>query len=133
MAGTSAFALTVCQPFATLIAEGVKPIENRPSRYGYRGGLWIHAGKSRDWLASHPSGQRSDLLFGAIIAHVELYDCVRQEELPDHLRDHAHAHGPWCLLLRDVRQLASPVPCASMLGLWRPQSAVAQRLLTTKF
>lgn len=43
-------ALTICQPYAELIARGDKPIENRTWPTHYRGPLLIHAGKSRAWL-----------------------------------------------------------------------------------
>jgi hypothetical protein len=43
-------ALTICQPYAELIARGEKVIENRTWPTSYRGPLLIHAGKSREWL-----------------------------------------------------------------------------------
>src|SRR5690348_4912650 len=108
-------ALTVCQPYAEFIAQGVKPMENRTWPTRYRGDLLIHAGKSRAWLM--PEDDESSLVFGAIVAIVDLYDCVRLEDLPRELRFHDHANGPWCWLVRNVRRIA-PVPARGAQGLW---------------
>ena len=49
-------ALSICQPWAELIARGVKRVENRSwrisekRRLAYRGRMLVHAGKSKDWL-----------------------------------------------------------------------------------
>jgi hypothetical protein len=40
-------ALTLYQPWASLVAVGAKTIETRPWSTSYRGELWIHAGKRR--------------------------------------------------------------------------------------
>ncbi|MFA7254088.1 MAG: hypothetical protein WC107_06075, partial [Patescibacteria group bacterium] len=52
-------ALTVCQPYASLIVgwpgidpDDVKRVENRTWPTSYHGPLLIHAGKSRLWLSS---------------------------------------------------------------------------------
>lgn len=42
-------ALTLHQPWATLVAEGSKTIETRSWSTKYRGPLAIHAGKSTEW------------------------------------------------------------------------------------
>ena len=43
-------AITLWQPWATLIAIGVKPFETRSWATSYRGPLAIHAGKTREGL-----------------------------------------------------------------------------------
>lgn len=43
-------ALTIRQPWASLIAAGVKTIETRSWTTGYRGPLLIHAGKVREYF-----------------------------------------------------------------------------------
>lgn len=112
-------ALTICQPYAELIARGDKPIENRTWPTSYRGPLLIHAGKSKAWLddplwlAKFPT-----MAFGALVARANLVDCVRLERLPAHLRDHEHANGPWCWVLADVERLPSPIPMLGAQGLW---------------
>jgi hypothetical protein len=112
-------ALTICQPYAELIARGDKVIENRTWPTSLRGRIVIHAGKSRDWM-DHPDDEDEypGMAFGAVVATAELYDCVRVERLPAHLRDNEHANGPWCWLLRDIRRLPSPIPINGARGLW---------------
>lgn len=120
-------ALTVCQPYAELIARRVKPIENRSWATIWRGPLAIHAGRSRDWLDEDDETTYPGLVFGAVVCVVELYDCVPLARLPAALVGHEHAHGPWCWLLRDVRRLPRPVPFRGAQGLW----SVPDALLTT--
>lgn len=112
--------LTVCQPFASLIAAGAKPVENRTWPTSYRGALLIHAGKSRKWLGEHVDvvGLPDPMPFGVVVAVARLHDCRRLEELPSRLRVHEHASGPWCWILRDVAPLSRPVPWRGALGLW---------------
>ena len=43
-------ALTLYQPWATLVAIGAKKIETRSWSTPYRGPLAIHAGKCRDYI-----------------------------------------------------------------------------------
>lgn len=101
-------ALTVCQPYADMIAKNEKPIENRNWPTAYRGPLAIHAGKSRSWLDEDDERERPDMPFGAVVAIVRLADCVRVADLPESLRDHHHANGPWCWVLEDIQPLTLP-------------------------
>jgi len=110
-------ALTVCQPYAELLARGVKPMENRTWSTAYRGSLVIHAGKSRDWLDEGDERRYPGMAFGAIVAVVTLYDCVRVEQLPNDLRVHEHAQGPWCWLVQNPIRVA-PTPARGTQGLW---------------
>lgn len=127
-------ALTISQPYASLIVSGTKWIENRTWPTSYRGELAIHAGKgtqylSRDELAKYPSG--------CVIAIAKLTACVSMQEIFDrdqvlHRRHHViketsktwsqaarhtHASGPWCWILEDV-QPVEPIYIAGKQGLW---------------
>lgn len=53
-------ALSIQQPFAWLIVNGLKDIENRKWTTGYRGLILIHAGKT--WDESIPRGRTGTLL-----------------------------------------------------------------------
>ncbi len=115
-------ALTVCQPFAELIARGDKVIENRSRPTSYRGPLAIHAGLSVKWIEAAQRDRTmprdiGPLILGAVVAVVEVYDCRALEALPPELRGNQHAHGPYCWLLRNVRRV-SPIPAKGRLGLW---------------
>jgi hypothetical protein len=116
-------ALTVCQPYAHLLAlpeehPEAKPIENRTWWTSYRGPLLIHAGKSREWLRPGDIADWPDMVFGAVVALVDLKDCVSLAKLPDRLRGHKHANGPFCLLTGNVRRLPQPIPWIGAQGLW---------------
>jgi hypothetical protein len=146
-------ALTVCQPYAELIASGAKPIENRSWPTRYRGALVIHAGKSRDWLEADDERAYPDMAFGAVVAVAQLVACLplhftrveveRQGNVtmseftgwPEPyraLQANEHANGPWCWVLEDVVRLPVPIPCRGMQGLWdvdaRLEAQIAQAL-----
>lgn len=109
--------ITVCQPYATLIALGLKPIENRTWCPSYRGALAIHAGKSRAWLDEGDEERYPGMPFGFVVAIARLVSCLQVGELPAALRDHEHANGPWCWVLEDVRPLRTPLPWVGCQGL----------------
>jgi hypothetical protein len=128
-------ALTISQPYATLIAIGEKWVENRAWGTDYRGPLAIHAGKGTQYLdkvqlAKYPTSE--------IIAVVDLVACIRisgprrwdRSHLladgitVDDVLKHVHTEGPWCWVLQHVRRLPSGVWCRGMQGLWTvPQLA----------
>lgn len=127
-------ALTICQPYAELIARGDKPIENRTWGTRYRGPLAIHAGKSRAWLSIDDDDPRANygvdvtaISFGAVVAVARLRGCCRIEDLPLDLRDHMHAEGPWCWILEDVQRLPMPIACNGAQGLWEWQDSITGR------
>lgn len=84
-------AITIKQPWASVIVHGIKDIENRTWRTNYRGRVLIHSSAKGD-IAKYgclqpeqrqkafysPLGSVcfNDLPFGAIIGSVEIVDCV---------------------------------------------------------
>lgn len=123
-------ALTVCQPFAHLIALGRKRVENRTWFTNYRSPIAIHAGKSRAWLDSYP--ERFDgMAFGAIVALCNLVSCVPMNEDrhvtdPNYqwLKTDEHAFGPWCWVLDDVYRFLTPFRCQGHQGLWHLEDTI---------
>lgn len=107
--------LTVRQPWASLIAAGLKDVENRTWRTNYRGLLAIHAGSGTDRHALDTYGHLLDnpdqLPHGAIIAVATLTDCVQDHESPWAIP------GQWHWLLADPRPLR-PFHAKGRLGLW---------------
>lgn len=113
-------ALTIHQPYASFIRDGVKLVENRDWFTYHRGPLLIHAGKknpgiSKASLSSYP--------LGAIIAIVDMYDCVHIDTINSnsewsHIASHTHTHGPYCFLLRGVQAFSKPIECRGFQGLW---------------
>ena len=84
--------ITVKQPFATLIAEGLKEYEFRTWRTKFRGDILIHAGKGIDKKAmkryehlnlEYPSGK--------IIAKATITDCVYVD---DNLKENLQEKDP---------------------------------------
>lgn len=122
-------ALTICQPYAELIARGDKRVENREWSTKYRGPLYIHAGKSRAWLHDTAEGMREefgrDIEFGAIVAIATLADCINIANVRrgmaaqrwPWLADHPHTSGTWCWVLGNVRRV-KPLPWRGAQGLW---------------
>lgn len=123
-------AITICEPYATLIARGIKRVENRTwaapgAVVGKR--IAIHAGKSKSWLAPGNYGiPLSELTFGAVVATAVLADCVHvypnipewaKNEYP-WLHDHEHTEGPVCWILTDVVKLPTPIPFKGAQGFW---------------
>ena len=97
-------ALTIRQPYAWLIVQGIKPVENRTWSTNYRGPLFIHAAVRLHDHSIETIEKRHDirinrdaLQFGGIIGRVELVDVVRAHPSP-------FFEGPFGWVLR------SPVP-----------------------
>lgn len=106
-------AITLHQPWASLIATGVKTIETRRWRTSYRGDLLICAGKKplSPFLA-RCAPQYLDFPLGVALCIVELYD-VRTLPLDDAAGWRAAACDPypdaWAWMIRNVRRI-EPVP-----------------------
>lgn len=122
-------AITIKQPFATLIAEGYKEYEFRTWKTDYRGEIYIHAGKSVDGEAMKKFAHLGlDCPTGCVLAKALLTDCVEVDEgLKETLRKKNflvysgtteardwHCYG---FRLENVTKLP-PTPARGMLGLW---------------
>lgn len=136
-------ALTICQPYAHLIClpdddDRAKRVENRKWPTRYRGPLLIHAGKSRNWLASGREYgiPESDMTFGAIIGIANLADCrsvesIRSGKCGDFLwlAAHQHVEGPFCFVLTDCRRFEKPIPYRGAQGFFDvPKEIVAEAI-----
>jgi hypothetical protein len=109
--------LSVCQPWAWLLVNGHKDVENRVWATQYRGPLLIHASlcKSAVWKANHFAGQtRLDATFkklralgrpipaipgelpsGGIVGRVTVLDCIRLPEAALLPFGHPVLDSPW--------------------------------------
>ena len=121
--------ITIKQPFASLIAAGLKEYEFRTWRTGYRGEVLIHAGKSVDAEAMKRfAGFGLEYPSGCILAKATLTDCVKvTEDFREELRrknapvyagttEAANWEG-YGFKLENVQRL-EPVYVIGMLGLW---------------
>lgn len=122
--------ITIKQPFATLIAEGLKEYEFRTWKTKYRGDILIHAGKGIDKKAMRRlECLNLDYPTGCIIAKATITDCVRvDDKLKDELRlkDDKVYHGvlrhdsDWVgygFKLENVEKI-NPITINGKLGLW---------------
>jgi hypothetical protein len=126
-------ALTISQPFASLISDGSKYIENRRWPTSYRGELAIHAGKGTQYLDKE---ELKEYATSCVVAVAKLAACVtlevilakahsaeRNNVIPGTSKtwaeacEHPHAEGPWCWILEDVRPIEH-VPMRGAQGLW---------------
>lgn len=136
--------LSVRQPWAWLICEGLKDVENRNWKTNYRGTLYIHAGKSFDWdalvwlaqtMTTHAAGlkavehfgirfgksERESVItqhqneFGAIVGRVDLIDCGRSQSV------WAQPEVKYHWTVRHGQHIV-PVPMRGQLGLFRIQN-----------
>jgi hypothetical protein len=128
-------ALTICQPYAQLIISGEKRVENRTWPTGYRGPLYIHAGKSRDWLDDIDLRRFPNMPFGAVVGIAELVNCVHIDRIEKGdfdqaypwLLEHEHTEGPWCWILDKVCAIG-PWPWRGAQGLFEIDSDELNRV-----
>lgn len=78
--------LTIKQPFATLIAEGLKEYEFRTWKTNYRGEILIHAGKGIDKKAMEKYKYLNlEYPSSSILAKVTITNCIKVD---DNMRDY---------------------------------------------
>lgn len=124
-------ALTICQPYASLIVgwDGMseeirKLVENRTWYCSYRGDLLIHAGKSKKWLDTWDGPVPEDMPFGVLIGAAQVVGCepkpfrrLAMERWP-WLDSHQHAEGPYCIILENAMRFDHPTPYQGHQGLF---------------
>lgn len=139
-------ALTIRQPHAWAVARGLKPIENRPGAYSYRGPVMIHAGqqnggpyawKEVDDLAKVQGfdvpmfggpGAPTECAYGAVIAVADLVDSHRWEHCP------GGPCSPWAHRglahhrLTNARILRVSVPARGNTILWTPDDDLVEEV-----
>lgn len=125
-------ALTLTQPWATLVATGKKQVETRSWRTAYRGPLAIHAAKgfpaeARRFAEHERTLERlpSPIPMGAVLCVVRLVDCQPVEEaifdvsaLERLYGDYEYGQGRWAWFLEKPEPFSEPIPAKGSLGLW---------------
>ena len=122
-------AITIKQPFASLIAAGLKEYEFRTWKTSYRGKVLIHAGKAADGKAMKKFACcELDDPRGFIIAKADLTDCIWVDDaFRNELRnqnalvysgiiDDPTWEG-YAFRLENIERV-DPVSVRGMLGLW---------------
>lgn len=126
-------ALTIRQPWASLILAGKKTIETRTTTTKRRGRVLLHAGTVMGRVereAAIREGLDPDALpRGAIIGSIEIVDSKPVTELDVTAAERSRGDyrpGRWGWQLADVRALDKPVPAAGALSFWQVPPDVAQ-------
>ncbi len=115
-------ALSIRQPWAWLIIQGYKDIENRTWKTPFRGPFLIHTGKLLDEGADYAVGiaeQRGIIIppleslpRGAIVGAAEVKDCVTTSESP-------WFFGPYGFVLCNPVTFPTPIPYKGQQGFFR--------------
>jgi len=142
-------ALTIRQPYATLIMQGVKQFETRSWRTEYRGPLVIHAAangarihgdqlrRMEKRLRIMPTALMGlDYPLGAVLGVVELVECLPiSPRLIDALTPREKWLGwysdggfVWDLARAGRVRFAEPIACAGRQGLWTLPADLAARV-----
>ena len=129
-------ALSLTQPWATLVVLGEKLWETRSWRTKYRGPLAIHAAKTvprsaQRFAETDPYYVKTLgkypirwMPLGAIIGTVELVECERVEAVTNgviSVKEYAfgdYSPGRWAWQLANPVVFDEPVPWRGALGLW---------------
>ncbi len=121
--------ITIKQPFATLIAEGLKEYEFRTWRTHYRGDILIHAGKSIDKKAMDRFKHLNlEYPVGCIIAKATITDCIyvddklradltKRDPLVYYGMTHKSDWDGYGFKLENVSKI-DPIPINGKLSLW---------------
>lgn len=120
-------ALTIKEPWASLIIEEYKKYEFRSWKTNYRGKILIHSGMSveKDMLSRFKDYDIS-INPGFIIGEATIVDCILvDEKINNELRsidsvvygrsNHAETYA-W--KLENIVKYDKPIPCKGKLGLW---------------
>lgn len=126
--------ITLWQPYATLIATGIKRYETRSWPTDYRGPLLIHAAKRPMGMdemelinrlkTKNPllktSRNIEDYPLGAILCQTQLTDCIPAEFPPNIIEKTVGNWHPirWAWLLTKVVPL-EPIPTRGYQGFWQ--------------
>lgn len=131
--------LSIWQPWASLVAAGVKRHETRHWSTDYRGIIAIHAAKTvdtagaPDLLCQHVLGEfwPKTVPTGAGVAIGELTACEPSERVADHLTPADRAagnftRGRFAWRIDRIRRLKTPIPLLGRQGLfhWTPDDDV---------
>lgn len=116
-------ALSVRQPWATLIVQGLKTIEVRSWRDDHRGHLFIHASRKPDEIGMKEF-PLTNLTLGAIIGSVELIAIERfTRELwralaDQHLQSGRFVPGLYAWHFANQKVIVPPIPLRGSLKLF---------------
>ena len=120
-------ALTIKEPWATLIIDEYKKYEFRSWKTNYRGKILIHAGKSLEKNQAKKFKEYNlKYSCGEIIGEAELIDCIKvTEEFDEYLKginpivygNSGHVEN-YAWKLENIKKYNKKIPAKGQLGLW---------------
>ena len=121
--------LSIKEPFATLIKDGVKINETRSWKTNYRGEIYIHASLSlskSERVESANKYLKSEIKPGFILCKCELVDCIPMtDEFIKYINKETseydyglYSEGRYAWKLRVLEVLEKPIPAKGKLGIW---------------
>ena len=114
-------ALSIRQPWAWLVVNGYKDIENRTWSTSFRGRICVHAGQrmvaddypeQREYISQAGIVIPSHLARGAIIGEVTITGCLSDSDSPWFC-------GPYGFILENPVAYPTPIPCRGQLGFFQ--------------
>lgn len=129
-------ALTIKEPWASLIIEGYKKYEFRSWKTKYRGKILVHAGLSveKDMLKRFKD-YKIDVKPGYIIGEVTITDCILvDEKFNKELRSidsivygRSNHVENYAWKIENVIKYDNPIPCKGKLGIWNYEENVEKK------
>ena len=119
--------LTVRQPWAYLLAAGIKDVENRSWRTAYRGRVLILASRKPSTTPHAVIEQRygvvipNELPAGGIVGIAKIVGCVQRSNSP-------WFEGPWGWRFSEARAVAF-IPCKGSLRLNTASKEITRRAI----
>ena len=123
--------LSIKEPYASLIASGIKKIETRSWKTNYRGEIFIHASKKKFDKDSAKNElirefiHDMDMNNGYIICKAKLVDCIyMDQEFIDMVKKNKNEYacgdyqiGRYGWILEDIQKIER-IPAKGMLNIW---------------
>lgn len=149
-------ALSIKQPWASLIVHGIKDIENRTWKTNFRGRIYVHASKINfkdfDVLMSLPDRQRkvfndfiktnkfNSAIGCTIIGEVDIIDCVINHESSWAEKTEVLSHDEefgypnygkpiYNWVLANPVLYEKPIPAKGKLSFWEPDAQTKDSLI----
>lgn len=121
--------LSIKEPFATLVKDGVKIYETRSFKTNYRGEIYIHASKTlskSENVIRAKKHLKSNINPGYILCKCNLIDCIEMtDEFIKYIKKNTNEEdygryeiGRYAWKLELIEVLNTPVPAKGQLGIW---------------
>ena len=125
--------LSLTEPYATLIKNGIKTIETRSWKTSYRGKLYIHASSTKMPKRYKENYELISLVdldnlnYGNIICSCDLVDCVEMtDEFINDIKKNRkneyitgiYSNGRYAWIFKNIKILDNPIKAKGHLGIW---------------